>query len=124
MNVAVPANRVFQPLLLRKTQRGFNLRADVGLADSAIEVRHEDDRGNLFHQGAISGFEIGELRIFRPLLVRPLRWIYDAPGAGWVADDEHSRQVLENFFGLRRVQLRVGDHSGMECGADTLVRRL
>ena len=79
MDVAVPAHRIFQPFFLRKTQRRFDLRADVGFADSPIQIGHEHHGGNLFHQGAISGFQIGKLRIVRPIPVRLFRRINDAP---------------------------------------------
>jgi len=38
INVAVPPNRIFQPFFLRKTEGSFNLRANIGLADAAIEM--------------------------------------------------------------------------------------
>ena len=81
MDMAVPADRIFQPLFLGETQRGFNLRADVGLADAAIEIRHEDYRRDLLDQGAISGFKIWKLGIVGPGLVRLFRRIHDASSA-------------------------------------------
>ena len=59
--LVVPANGIFQPFVLRKTERGLNLRADVGFADSPVEVSHENYRRNLFDEGAIPGLETGRL---------------------------------------------------------------
>ena len=36
INLLVPAHRIFQPLVLRKTERSFNLGADVGFANSFV----------------------------------------------------------------------------------------
>ena len=47
MNLLVPAHRIFKPLRLRKTERRFNLRADIGFADSPIEIGHENNGGEL-----------------------------------------------------------------------------
>ena len=58
MNVLIPADRIFEPLLAGVPKRGLDLRADVGLADAAIEIGHEDDGRNLLQQRAILGLEI------------------------------------------------------------------
>ena len=47
MNLLIPAHWIFQPFALRKSHHRFNLRADVGFADAAIQIRHEYDGGNL-----------------------------------------------------------------------------
>ena len=45
MNLLIPAHRIFQPFFLREAQRRFDLRADIGFADAAIEIGHEDTAG-------------------------------------------------------------------------------
>jgi len=106
MDVPVPADGILQPLFLRKTQRGFDLRADVGFADSAIEICHEHHCGNLLYQRAIAGLDIGQLcvavTIFGPALI-PLFWRIDDAFrlGGSVALAKDSGQALKNFLGLR-----------------------
>ena len=58
MDLLIPANRIFQPFLLRKAERGFDLRTHIGFADTLIQIRHEHDRGNLIEQDPVSGFEV------------------------------------------------------------------
>ena len=59
MDLLVPANRVFQPFRLRKSQRLFDLRADVGLANSLVQVGHENNGGNLVEQRPVARLDIG-----------------------------------------------------------------
>ena len=54
----IPADRIFEPLFARVAEGGLDLRADIGLADAAIEIGHENDGWNLFEQRAILCFEI------------------------------------------------------------------
>ena len=58
MNAVVPANRIFEPLFARVAKRRFDLRTDVCLTDTAIEVSHEDDRRNLLEERAILRLQI------------------------------------------------------------------
>ena len=58
MDAVVPADRIFEPLFAGVAQCRFDLRADVCLADAAIEISHEDDGRNLLQQRAILGLEI------------------------------------------------------------------
>ena len=60
MDLLVPADRIFQPLLLREAEDRLDLRAHVGFADALVQVGHEDDGGNLLDQGAVLCFQIGE----------------------------------------------------------------
>ena len=50
MDLLVPENGVFQPFLLREAQSCFDLRADVSVAFSFIQIGDENDRRNLFNQ--------------------------------------------------------------------------
>jgi hypothetical protein len=59
MDLLVPADRILQPFVSRESQRYFNVRADVGLPDALVEVGDEDDGGELFNEGAVSGFGVG-----------------------------------------------------------------
>ena len=44
--MAIPADRIFQPFFLRKTQRRFDLRADIGFADSPTAGKgHGEEHG-------------------------------------------------------------------------------
>ena len=63
MNVFIPADRVFKPLLAGVSQRGFDFGADVCLTDSAVDVGHENDGGNLFKEGTIFGLETRSMRV-------------------------------------------------------------
>src|SRR5580704_938899 len=112
MDVSIPADWILQPLFLRKTQRGFNLRTDVRLADAPIEIRHEHHGRNLFDQGAISGFQVRELRIPGPTLVWPFWRIQDASCACRSLVAEDSGQTAENFLSLGGIQFRFA-HPGM-----------
>src|SRR6266403_3316450 len=58
VNLAIPSDRIVEPLILRKSKRGLYIGTDIGLADSSIEKNHEDHRRNLFNQGMISGFNV------------------------------------------------------------------
>ena len=62
MNAFVPAHRIFEPLFARVAECGFDFGADIGLADAAIEIGHEDDGRDLLQQRAVAGFEIRSLR--------------------------------------------------------------
>jgi hypothetical protein len=57
MDLPIPANRIFQPFLLRKAERRFDLRTHIRFANTLIQVRHEHDRGNLIEQDPVSGLE-------------------------------------------------------------------
>src|SRR5579863_1795406 len=119
MDTVVPANRIFQPFLLREAECGFNLRADISLTDSAIEIGHENYGRNLLYQGAISGFEVRELssigtpRVSTYFLRRSRIWlfrgVYDVPCSGNVlVSAEDTSQRLQDFLSLRRIQFRFG----------------
>ena len=58
MNVFVPADGIFQPFFARVSKGGLDLGADICLADSAIEIGHEDHGGNLLQKRAILCLEI------------------------------------------------------------------
>ena len=58
MDALIPADRIFEPLLLREAQRGFDLRADVGFADAFVQIRHEHDGGNLLDERAVAGIDV------------------------------------------------------------------
>src|SRR5271165_2021903 len=73
MNLLVPEHRILEPFRLRESQRGFDLRADIGFADAAIEIGHEYDGGKLLHQGPVFGFEIRELRVANRTLIEPFK---------------------------------------------------
>src|SRR5271154_7377546 len=47
MNVLIPADWIFQPFFARISESGFNLRAHIRLADTPVEISHEDNRGYL-----------------------------------------------------------------------------
>ena len=63
MNVLIPANRIFQPLLSRIAKGRFDLRAHICFADTSVEISHEDDRRYLLQECAIFGLKIRRLRI-------------------------------------------------------------
>src|ERR1700685_653311 len=80
MNLLIPADGIFQPLFLREAERGLNLRTDIRLADSTIQVGHENNRGNLFDQGTIDRIDVGQLLRF--LIVLPVMRRQKASGVG------------------------------------------
>ena len=63
MDLRIPANRILQPLFLRETEHGFDLRTDVGFADRLVEIGHEHDCGNLLDQGAVLRLQVGQREI-------------------------------------------------------------
>ena len=63
MNSLIPADRIFQPFLLREPEHGFDLRIDVSFSDAAVEIDHEDHGRDLLDQGSIPGLEVGSFRI-------------------------------------------------------------
>jgi hypothetical protein len=84
-------------------QRCFNLRAHIGFANAAIEISHEDDRGDLLDQRTVAGLQAGSLGVARQRPVRQcwicaLGGIDDVPGNPRRLLLENSRQVAENFF--------------------------
>src|ERR1700757_4354933 len=113
MDVAVPANWIFEPLFLRKAQRRFDLGTDVSLADPAIQISHKNYRGNLFYQRPISGFQIWQLRIVGTAFVWLFLLIYDVPCSRGIVAAKDLCQVLKDFFGLRWIQLWLGDYRGV-----------
>src|SRR5580658_1425545 len=43
MNALIPADWIFQPFFARISESGFDLRAHIGLADTPVEIGHEDN---------------------------------------------------------------------------------
>jgi hypothetical protein len=58
----IPADRIVNPFFLRESERCFNVRTHVDFSNSFIQIRLENDRGNLFHQRPIAEFRIGFVR--------------------------------------------------------------
>jgi hypothetical protein len=59
MNVLIPAHRIVEPFFLRETERGFDLRADIRLAETFVEKSDKNDGGNLFDENFI---DVGDAR--------------------------------------------------------------
>jgi hypothetical protein len=83
MNLLIPADGIFQPFLLRKAQRRFNLGAHIRFAYALVQVSHEDHSGYLLDDGAITRFHIQ-----RPRLGRARSGVLK----------EHTGQVAEDRF--------------------------
>src|SRR5579859_7721398 len=94
VNLVVPANRIFQPLFLRETESGLDLGADVSLADTAIEICHENNSGDLLYQRAVSGFKVGKLRILCFTRTRMFRWVYDVSRGCRIVATKNVSQIL------------------------------
>src|ERR1700691_6021959 len=58
VNVLIPANWIFQPFFSRISEGGFNLRAHIGLADTPVELSHEDSRRYLLQQSTVFGLRV------------------------------------------------------------------
>src|SRR5439155_26691767 len=50
MQLSMPKYRIIQPFLLRESKQVHDLRADVKLADAAVQGSHERDGRNLLDQ--------------------------------------------------------------------------
>ena len=90
MDLLKPADRIFQPLLLPETEAGFNLRTNIGFADSAVQISHENHRRNLFKQGPVFCFHVGKLG-FAGILGR---------GEIMCLGLKHAGQVSQHCFGI------------------------
>ena len=110
MDVLVPAHRIFQPLFPREAQRRFDLRADVRLADTAVEIGHEDDGGNLLEQRAVFGFKVRRGRPRQGRLTAP----ESAAGFSvWIAEDARQAPAgLPRASCSIRPALQSPPHSG------------
>ena len=63
VNVLIPTDRIFQPFFSRISEGGFDLRAHIRLADTPVEISHEDNRRYLLQQSAVFGLKVWRLRI-------------------------------------------------------------
>src|SRR5579872_341527 len=61
MDLLIPANGIFQPFFLRKTQAGFNLWTHIGFSDASVQVGHENDCRNLLDQSAVDSVNVRQL---------------------------------------------------------------
>src|ERR1700733_3201590 len=59
MNALIPADWILQPFFSGISERCFNLRAHIGLADTPVEIGHEDNRGYLLQQSAVFRLRVG-----------------------------------------------------------------
>src|SRR3984885_12906625 len=66
MNLLIPANGIFQPFFLRKTESRLDLRTDIGFTDSPLQVSHENHSGDLLDQSTID--RIGFRQLLFPLV--------------------------------------------------------
>ena len=63
VNVLIPANRIFQPFFSRISEGRFDLRAHIRLADTPVEISHEDNRRYLLQQSTVFGLKVWRSRI-------------------------------------------------------------
>ena len=98
MHLSIPANRVLQPLFLRKAQHLFDLRTHVGFANAIVQRSHEHNSGELLDQSAVFRLHVRE----RGLSRRPRLLVGNAHGAeiGDSALEKHAGQFLKNSFCL------------------------
>ena len=73
VNVLIPANWIFQPFFSRISEGGFNLRAHISLADTPVEISHEDNRRYLLQQSTVFGLRVWLSCIRNRCL--PISWI-------------------------------------------------
>ncbi len=115
MDLVVPADRIFQPLLLRESQRRFDLRADIRFADAAIQIRHEHDRRHLLEERAVSRLE--DRGVIRQFLV----------GRRGARRRVETRQQAQRVLRLAEIQMTRRDHRRVRhCGSlfmDAIVKR-
>jgi hypothetical protein len=71
VNLLVPEHGVSEPFRLRESQRSLELWTDVRFSDSAVEISHENDSGQLLDKRAILRFDVGELLLRNRLFVEP-----------------------------------------------------
>src|SRR5438094_2659804 len=61
MYLAIPPDRIIQPLSLRKTEHGLDVRAHISFTDASIQEGHKDDGRDLLDKRPISGVEARQL---------------------------------------------------------------
>src|SRR5439155_14479209 len=66
MQLRVPEERILEPLLLRKSKKRLDVRADVDFVLTFPEDGHERDRRNLLHERSVSKLG-GPKLVRRPL---------------------------------------------------------
>src|SRR4029453_725464 len=76
VDLAIPSDRIVEPLILRKSKCGLDVGTDVSLADSSIKEKHKDNPGNLFKQVLVPGFDVRKRSmIVLARLTAVLKWL-------------------------------------------------
>ena len=99
MNLLIPANGIFQPFFLRKTESRLDLRTDIGFTDSPVQVSHENHGGNLLDQSTIDRIGLGQM-LFPIVFIFFIRRISRCRLLGGIPE-KYGGKINQQSFGLR-----------------------
>ena len=65
VQLVVPEDGIVKPFFLRKTQQGFDLRADIEFVDAAVERGQKGNNRQLLDEGTVARLRQAQPRLYR-----------------------------------------------------------